>query len=230
MSGTSVGDSIASIMHHLESDEYRERMERFAAEERERIARATPSAEEVRLGRCRELVARGVPAKDVARVVDDALDDTPAMGHVRAFLESSGVSLVLSGPRGCGKTVAIAWAAAQHVNPVVEWDAVGAGRFVDVARLARVSRYSDEAMAELESAALLAIDDLGMEYCDVKGSFLATLDGLFNARYAACRRTLIATNLPGAQFRERYGERIADRIRESGRFVELRGPSLRGGR
>ena len=101
-------------------------------------------------------------------------------------------------------------------------------RFVDVSRFSRSSRYDDEQMGPLERCSMLAIDDLGMEYADAKGSFLSLLDGLVNARYAASLRTVITTNLGAGAFRERYGERVADRIREVGRYVEIADPSMRG--
>lgn len=180
---------------------------------------------------------RGVPAKDIGRIVDGGVTETVAIAEARAFLDDeSARMLILSGPRGCGKTMAASWLASREVVKVTrwpdgdrEWTRDIDSRFVDVSRLSRVSRYSDEQMEPLERCELLVIDDLGMEYADEKGSFLATLDGLVNARYAADLRTIITTNLPAAEFKRRYGERIADRIRECGKFVELSGESMRKG-
>lgn len=242
-----------------------------ASLEARQAASETPEAAEVRaelerrdgelsarrevLGRCANLVSRGIPAKDVEAIAADQLEDTQAMGVARRFAENGKRMLVLSGPRGCGKTVAAGWLIGQNVTPPRDYAAelaatpqsareerggfvpAGGSRrrhapplFLDVSALVRHSRYRSEDMAPLEQALVLAIDDLGMEYGDEKGSFLATLDGLINTRYAARLYTVITTNLPMAEFRRRYGERIADRFREVGAFVELNGASLRGRR
>lgn len=190
-----------------------------------------------------KLVKRGVPAKDADRILADSLKNTKAMKAARSFLENASERmLVLSGSRGCGKTTAAAWIAAQRCpdeyrgysyeeieasRGFVPWPGDKHPRFVDASRLARVSRYRDEEMKPLEECSMLVIDDLGIEFVDEKGSFLSTLDGLINARYAANLRTVITTNLRGEDFKKRYGERISDRIREVGRFVEIKGPSMR---
>ena len=134
--------------------------------------------------------------------------------------------LVLSGSRGCGKTTAAAWWLLQRRAPA-RYVSTRPPQFVDAAALTRWPRYDDGRMRELELAAALVVDDLGMEYDDKHGAFRSFVDGLVNARYAKELPTVITTNLPAADFKARYGERIADRIREAGRFVELAGESLR---
>jgi DNA replication protein DnaC len=189
-----------------------------------RIAEARQREEAARLdreNRIHELKRRGVPSKDRARIVD-GLDDTPALAAARAFSDSGDKHLlVLAGPAGVGKSVAAAWLVATHARSAI---------FIDQSRLVRKSRYADSDMAPLEDVSLLAIDDLGSEYLDERGSFLTSIDGLINARYSEERPTVITTNLSSARFMMRYGERISDRIREVGRFIEFRGPSLRGPR
>lgn len=182
-------------------------------------ARVADEASRARQERIESLQRRGVPGKDIpAFMGESALQETRAMFFAREWLASDRTVLVLSGTRGCGKTVAAGWLVAGSRY----------GQFLDVTKLQRLSRYEDAAMRQVEDCDLLAIDDLGMEYADAKGSFVALFDGLFNTRYADQRRTVITTNLPVAVFRERYGERVADRIREAGRYVELDDPSLRG--
>jgi hypothetical protein len=212
-----------------------ERAEREAAERRERAA-----DEEWR--RRLQLTERGVPVKDHDRIVSGVMDATPAMVAARAFLSDARVRiLVLIGGKGCGKTTAAGWVIAQpcpdrYMDPSVKpsdnrqtfWPPALAPRFVDVAFLARQSRYSDEQMRPLERCSMLAIDDLGMEFNDEKGSFKALLDGLMNARYATNLRTVITTNLHWKDFPGRYGERLVDRILEVGKLVGLTDKSLRG--
>jgi DNA replication protein DnaC len=100
--------------------------------------------------------------------------------------------------------------------------------FVTAARLARWSRYDEAAMEKLLKAKRLVIDDIGTEFMDANGSYQALLDEIVNERYANKRPTLMTTNLEVQAFAARYGERVADRIRESGRFVFVGRDSLRG--
>lgn len=123
----------------------------------------------------------------------------------------------LSGNPGCGKTVAAAdWL----------WRNLP-GLFIKSARLARWDRYDNESMNRLLRARRLVIDDLGTEYQDAKGNFMAILDEIIDVRHDHSRPTVITTNLDAPAFKLRYGERIADRIREDGRFVSLSGGSMR---
>ncbi len=233
--------SVEYIRGALEEKERRDRREVELAQLR------SVAAAKARLERI------GVPAKDIERIHSGDMKETSAMSECRSFLADGDRILVLSGERGCGKTTAAAWLLSQELEGPRSYEEAlrlipmsasaeswgrpyldrtprrgGPSVFVDVSKLARLSRYRSDDMDPLEEALLLVIDDLGMEYADEKGSFLSTLDGLFNARYAAQLYTVITTNLPAKAFKARYGERIADRIRECGRFVELSDKSLRG--
>jgi DNA replication protein DnaC len=159
-----------------------------------------------------------VPGRLVDLLLRDELEPTQVMGWARTFLAARRTIAVFSGARGTGKTVAAAWLVSRSAG----------GVFMPVSKLARISRYRDDEMEPLERCPLLAIDDLGTEFVDEKGSFMATLDGLVNSRYADDLRTVITTNLPADAFKLRYGARIERRIREAGRFVELKGDNLRG--
>lgn len=174
----------------------------------------------------RDLVERGCPAKDLERAISGNLQDTPAVVEARGAIKLGLTLLVLSGTRGVGKTSAAAWWLLQPREPS-KYVSTMAPRFIDSTALARFDKYDDAKMRELERASALVIDDLGVEYDDKHGNFRASLDGLVNSRYAACLPTVITTNLTASDFKARYGERIADRIREAGRYVELTGVSLR---
>ena len=76
----------------------------------------------------------------------------------------------------------------------------------------------------------LAIDDLGREYSDQHGRWLAELDLLIDDRHERRQPTVITSNLSPQEFIERYGERIADRIRQMGLVVNCVGESLRRNR
>lgn len=157
----------------------------------------------------------GIPPKDLAMIRDGKLAETPA---TLALGASPAMTLVcLSGNPGSGKTVAAS-----------NWIATaGRGLFVKAARLARWERYDNNEMNLLLRASRLVIDDLGTEFQDSKGNFMAILDEVIDVRYDHSRPTVITTNLDAEAFKARYGERIADRIRETGKFVSLDGASMR---
>lgn len=185
------------------------------------------------------LVECGCPAKNLRQVLDEfeTLDPLPSLQLARASFERNETILVISGSRGIGKTTAAAWWLVQHREPV-PYVQTSAPLFVEVGLLARYDRYNKAEMRSLNRARALVIDDLGWEYVDSKGAFASLFSEVINARYAAELPTLITTQLPAEDnpktkqkgFKSRYGERVADRIREVGRFVELKGESLRTGR
>jgi DNA replication protein DnaC len=160
----------------------------------------------------------GVPEKFLA-IIASGLRDTPAMGEVK---KGGFHVLVLAGDVGLGKTAAASWWALEGIRdrhrPL----------FVTAARLSRWERYDVAEMDRLLLASRLVIDDLGNEFSDTKGNFLAVLDETISDRVANHRPTVITTNLTPEAFVGRYGERVRDRIRESGRFQIFAGESLRG--
>lgn len=127
----------------------------------------------------------------------------------------------LSGDTGVGKTLAAAaWLLAGPVEGSL---------FVSAAELARWERYDRAEMARLLGAPRLVIDDLGTEYQDAKGNFMAIFDELVNVRYTHRLPTVLTTNITDPiAFRRRYGDRVTGRIREVGRFVVLGGIDQRG--
>ncbi len=170
-----------------------------------------------------------IPAKDIDRIESGSLGETKAMRAMRETLEKGYRIVVLSGTRGSGKTTAAAWWSVQR-QPQHRYLPTQQPFFVDASRLARWPRYDEGKMQRLESALALVIDDLGVEYDDKQGNFRSMFDALVNARYASMLPTVITTNLNAEEFKARYGERVADRIREVGRFVSIPDESLRGGR
>jgi DNA replication protein DnaC len=167
----------------------------------------------------------GIPSKFLA-LVNGRMDPTEAMAEVK---KGGFDILVLSGDVGRGKTVAAVWWLLQAIRerrrPL----------FVTAAKLSRWERYDGAEMDKLLGASRLVIDDLGNEYNDAKGNFLTLLDELVADRVANKRPTVITTNLTAEAFLGegdqpgRYGVRVRDRIKESGRFQEFAGASFRGG-
>lgn len=102
-------------------------------------------------------------------------------------------------------------------------------RFVKAGHLAAALHRpgGDATWDEVRKVYALAIDDLGREYSDQHGRWLAELDLLIDDRHEMRRPTVISSNLSPEEFRQRYGERIADRIRQMGLVVNCVGESLR---
>lgn len=187
----------------------------------------------------------GIPAVFADLIAAGPLEPTEAIMQV-----SGGAPfgiLVLAGKVGVGKSVAAAYwllgdyapgssraqaARPSHppgLRPLSEY---GQGRaakplWVSAARLARWERYDEKEMNRLLRASRLVIDDLYTEYSDAKGNFQVILDEVVNDRLGNRRPIVITTNVDVEGFKERYGERIADRIRQYGRFVVFAGESLR---
>jgi hypothetical protein len=221
-------------------DDLRER--RSAEERRTQLAQRERADRDRDAEISRMLEAAGVPTRALA-VAQTGLD-TPALSAVRAPTDA--IITVLAGVPGAGKTVAAALWMLRYGSTAELWTYGGSGTWESrgevyahrwrggklvwrgAGELARTDHYSRDAVGELTTAARLVIDDLGAEYADGKGFFLSLLDELVNARYASNRATVITTNLDAPTFRLRYGDRIADRIREAGRFVNCGATSLRG--
>lgn len=124
----------------------------------------------------------------------------------------------LSGNPGNGKTVAAASWLFQRQT----------GLFVTAAQLARWERYDSTQMAKLLGAPSLVVDDLGTEYQDAKGNFMAIFDELLSHRYDHNLPLVLTTNLDAEAFSVRYGARVVDRLREVGDFKSIAAPSMRG--
>lgn len=176
------------------------------------------AAEERHTETCRKI---GIPRKDIGAIRGGKV--TNAMRAVADFAAGPKTILVLSGSPGSGKS----FAASRFLCDTAAGNTWTTAKFLDVSTLARVSRYDEKAMKEIEEASALVIDDLGMEFDDKSGAFRSLLDAVINARYANALKTVITTNLDATAFKARYGERVADRIREVGAFVVCGGESLR---
>jgi DNA replication protein DnaC len=173
------------------------------------------------------ITSRHVPAKDIDAIMAGSLVGQ-ALEFAKQFRnDEERRILVLSGEKGTGKTTAGAWIVAQdpptpasmrHLyNAKGRWFGELHPRFVSSSDLQTVGLYDHERQAPLKVCSVLAVDDLGMEYRDSKGVFLAVLDAILDARYRAMLWTVITTNiLEMKEFVEQYGQRLADRIVEFG--------------
>jgi DNA replication protein DnaC len=73
-----------------------------------------------------------------------------------------------------------------------------------------------QAWEKLCQVDMLAIDDLGIEPVEVMdfGNVLCPVVDLLTKRYDMQLFTIITTNLTPSEIREKYGDRIADRMNE----------------
>ena len=161
-----------------------------------------------------------VPTIHAQPIVDNLqLRETMAMAGARRWRAAGAYMLVLSGKVGTGKSLAAAWAAADYLRATATENPWGrlvyfSGRlWVSSPHLSRFAPWSEE-LVELEAADFLVIDDLGEE--EATPRTLATISSLLTTRDSNARPTIITTNLDGATFKSRYGERIIDRLRQSG--------------
>ncbi len=212
-------DSVLERIRAREADpEWQREVERRAAYEQADIASR----------RVKTLSETGIPTRFL-EILAAGPEETDA---TRALLDMGDGVVVLSGLPGCGKTIAsCAWIReAVFAEGRVTSPQGFRGRvpmFVTSARLSRWDRYDNSRMDDLLKANRLVIDDVGSEFADQKGNFNAILDELVSDRHANRRPLVMTTNLDAAAFKARYDERIADRIREVGRFVSLDGSSMR---
>lgn len=183
----------------------------------QRDAVATADSERRRKDRVADLLEAGFPRRaiDEAATADEA---APPVQRVAQWDISKHSTLVISGGNGCGKTVAATWWAMRFH---------GVPRFLRASTLAASSRYDRDQRSAILEAPALVLDDLGAEYMDSKGSFLVDLDELLDVFYGDYRPLLITTNSAFDVFRQRIGERVADRLRECGSFWATTAPSRR---
>lgn len=149
----------------------------------------------------------GAPERQLALSL--APDDSGPMSVVRAWLSGNTPCLVLAGGVGTGKTVAALWGLRQLAYRL------GRPVYLRAADLPRFGAFGDSASRfdDVRKAGALVVDDLGTEALGDWGS--ANMTELVDHRYSALRaRTIITTNLGPTELVARYGERVADRLRE----------------
>lgn len=173
-----------------------------------------------------------VPPKPLREI--EAFDAKRGHGpKAREFLETKRTVLAMFGTVGQGKTLAAVWAARELLSRMA-LDAVATGAsttpvgFIPATKFARLSAYSVDDKAFFEGLCrirVLILDDVGTE--TLAGVASAHFDELIDTRINFERRTIITSNLSAAAFKERYGERIADRLRQSAVISMGAGGSMR---
>lgn len=170
----------------------------------------------------------------VAEDVFQRLKATQALAAVKRWLlANDGRALCLSGPVGCGKSLAAAWAVKRWCEPRIEecWNPEHTERVPRVVRGERVSwlRPNDLVSAVLHEYdanaprlhRYVVVDDLGRER---RPDFQEALATLLEQR---SRRIVFTTNLTHAEMRERYEPRVVERIDHQVQWSDVQGASLR---
>jgi DNA replication protein DnaC len=169
----------------------------------------------------------GVPARFRA-VTFGAARPTAPIKAMLAYRDGRGVArgraVIAASQTGTGKT----YAAACLVNDLLP-HLQTRQRFVLGAELVRDLldfKSCAETMEDAASARLLVIDDL---QAPPRAEGLALVEELLIRRHADCRPLVVTTNLRRQAFEAAFGDRVADRLRDWGEFVEMPGKSLRTG-
>lgn len=224
--GDALADTLATIERLAAISAQREREHPELVEQRERDAQT-----EVTRIASQILLDHGVPARVVRELAAGKWRETSAVVKVRAWHSMRSWCAVFGGDFGVGKSFAAAlwlWLIAKEAAEAKRLSAYRAPEcWRSAADLARIGNYDRNAFNEVARLPALVIDDLGAEFNDGKGSFLAFVGDLLNERQANERRTLITTNLDGRAFKDRYGQRIIERIKEGGIFEGVTGPYMR---
>lgn len=177
---------------------------------------AEARARHVRAECPKRLMRLGAPERAV-EAWEAGLQETEALKYVNAFLEAGKTFLVLAGGAGCGKTVAAVHAMAKRLLLDRREDVPAL--FMRASECARLGLYSDDdkrTTYQMHGASLLVVDDLGAEFMAEGGVWRGLMDELIDVRYGDRLPTILTTNLSVDAFKERYGERVADRIRHAG--------------
>lgn len=102
--------------------------------------------------------------------------------------------------------------------------------FWRTAEYARADVFGDafrEELARAKLADLVIVDDLGADAIGPRSQWASILDELVSVRHAEGLPLLMTSNLRSEALRQRYGGRIADRVRDRGVCLENNGPSRR---
>jgi DNA replication protein DnaC len=141
--------------------------------------------------------------------------------------EKNSVSLLFVGGTGLGKTMLSACIATEVTEKGFAVSYESAGHLFSKLEKNRFMPSEETAMAvaEIENAELLIIDDLGTE---MPSSFVtAALYSLINDRILSGRPTIISTNLNAQEIAKRYSPQIASRLQGNFRKLAFVGEDIR---
>lgn len=168
----------------------------------------------------------GLDAMEVETI--GGLEEREVCAQAFAWWKGSGkLFLTIGGKPGTGKTIAgahlLKFAATELVScESVEgyrWD-TSLAKFIKAQEIGRMSLYGrevDQRLQRLKLVGLLVIDDLGTE--SKSDGFGALFEELIDGRARNKVRTVVTTNLTGAEMTARYGVRLMRRLKDFGAFI-----------
>lgn len=208
-------EAIAAFEASVAETRDRERREHLAATARKLEDLELPVPSEV----IELMVAGQLPEVDHEGRTWDALQ------RVKLWLRVPSKTIVLIGDPGHGKTVAAAYAAWKCL-----YQEHGV-RYVKESQLAMWSQHvsCEPQMIDLRRAALVVIDEVGTAPDQrASAAAIAALTDLVDTRIGGRKRTVVCGNVPSVDVLvQRYGVRLADRLRAIGQVHEFKGPSRR---
>ena len=143
-------------------------------------------------------------------------DNEDYLRKISSWLVSPGTpGLIIFGTVGNGKTTMLN-AIRNMVNILSEGDSRKCITFIDASSLARLAKNDEYQMWDYIKRPMIALDDVGVEQDSVKtyGNIVNPVVELISHRYKHRLFTIISTNLRPSEIRQRYGDRIADRMNE----------------
>jgi DNA replication protein DnaC len=196
--------------------------------ERAKAERARLLAEDIP----KAFLAAGAAPRDVRMWRRGGYAETESLKAVRELLAAPGERpfLVLAGAVGSGKTCGTALALLEHASGKVRWRERDTPRFWNAAAVALgalLGKAGEEVLEEAIRAPVLVLEDLGAESMVGADVWLSMLNVVLDERYRAEAVTIITTNLDMAVLRKRYGERMADRLRQCARLKGTEAHSMR---
>ena len=169
----------------------------------------------------------GCPARVVASLAE--LTDTQPLLSARAFIAAPRDEKwwhVMLGSVGSGKSTAAAWAARMLLLRLKLAEQPSGThrercRWLTGAELGRIYTHDRDLARDWEAlkrSSVLVVDDLGTEGADSRSA--EALWELVEARTGNTWPTILTSNLTAGEFKRRYGDRIADRIRACAVIME----------
>jgi hypothetical protein len=139
--------------------------------------------------------------------------------------------LTITGPTGTGKSFAAASVLFEATrsrmertwNDPTQWSKSAAGLWLSAYRVST----SREDFALALSCGFLVLDDLGEEV--PTPAVRAAMKEIVSERYNRDRPTIVTSNLSIEAIRDRYGDRMVERLVETGKVIECSGESMRLG-
>jgi DNA replication protein DnaC len=154
---------------------------------------------------------------------------TGILHHLASWMQHDRPGLILMGGVGTGKTRVLKALSAL----IGEYSARSGGRqslrVIGAVEACKLAADNDPALGRLKTFRYLGIDDLGTEPVDVKvyGTEVSPIIEALHDRYDRRAVTVISTNENLDRIRQRYGERIHDRIIEQYSIVPFNFNSFR---